>query len=87
MSDKTNGTGKVTGIETKHFVKLMSNGQRSINMPIRDRASVPALDPMYDQYQLFTRIIVTVDYNGSEETLKSGQLDVSEPQKNPAAEG
>jgi hypothetical protein len=75
---KVQAEGQVLKVETKHYVKLMKAGQRTVNLPIHDRNSAPAIDPIYDSYQLFTRVVVTIDYNGSREVLKSGPLDAGE---------
>jgi hypothetical protein len=80
MADK-NGQkveGKVVNVETRHFLKLIADKQRTVNLPIGDRDNVPAIDPMYRQYQVFTRVLVTIDYNGNQEVLKSRPIDVGE---------
>jgi len=82
MSNTKQQSGRVEGTvvktETKHFLKLIPESGRSTNLPISDRSKVGAVDPMYTKYQLFTRVLVTVQYGDSTETLKSSPLDVSE---------
>jgi hypothetical protein len=82
---KVEGQGEVVKVETKHYVKLMADGARTVNLPIADRSNVPAIDAIYRRYQIFTRVIVTVKYGDSVEVLKSNPLDASEVFENKAA--
>jgi hypothetical protein len=78
----SNGAVKAEGIvqkvETKHYLKLIPSTGRSFNLPIGDRNNLPAIDPIYSKYQVFTRVLVHVQYGESVEILKSSPLDVSD---------
>jgi hypothetical protein len=78
--------GKVVRVETQHFIKLISAEYGNVNRPIKDRDAVGRIDSAYKRYQLFTRVIVVVEYNGKQERLRSSPMDESEVIDNPAAE-
>jgi 23S rRNA A2030 N6-methylase RlmJ len=85
MADKKHPTeahtvhDQVKEVRTQHYMRLVSrNGSRPVHLPIADRNAPVAVDPMYEKYSFYTRVLVTVQYGDSTEVLKSGQLDPSE---------